>query len=83
MFQVGILPYNTSKKEVEPGVTKHVYVMEPDVPGGSIQHTSLLGLAHVQWDKEVGATIVIPAQQINNILDTHVVINQKLPSIVE
>jgi len=44
-----------------PGVTKHVYVMEPDVPGGSV-HPSILGMAHVRGDKEVGATIVIPAR---------------------
>ena len=35
-----------------PGVTKHVYVMEPDVPGGSV-HPSILGMAHVRGDKEV------------------------------
>ena len=40
--------------EAGPGVTKHVYVMEPDVPGGSSVHPSLLGLAHVRGDKEVG-----------------------------
>ena len=28
------------------------YVMEPDVPGGSVHH-SLLGMAHVRGDKEV------------------------------
>jgi len=63
--KVGILPL-PSKKETDCGVTKHVYVMEPDVPGGSglshstLSHTSLLGMAHVRGDKEVGATIVIP-----------------------
>jgi len=41
--------------------TKTVYVMEPDVPGGSGGHSAMLGLAHVRGDKEVGATIVIPA----------------------
>ena len=41
--------------EAGPGVTKHVYVMEPDVPGGSSVHPSLLGLAHVRGDKEVAS----------------------------
>ena len=63
--KVGILPL-PAKKETDSGVTKHVYVMEPDVPGGSglshssLSHTSMLGVAHVRGDKEVGATIVIP-----------------------
>jgi len=63
--KVGILPLQ-AKKETDSGVTKHVYVMEPDVPGGSglshssLSHASLLGVAHVRGDKEVGATIVIP-----------------------
>lgn len=63
--KVGILPL-PAKKETDSGVTKHVYVMEPDVPGGSglshssLSHPSMLGVAHVRGDKEVGATIVIP-----------------------
>ena len=47
LFQVDV-----KSLDAGPGVTKHVYVMEPDVPGGSV-HPSILGMAHVRGDKEV------------------------------
>ena len=46
------LQVDVKSLDAGPGVTKHVYVMEPDVPGGSV-HPSILGMAHVRGDKEV------------------------------
>jgi len=50
--------------------TKTVYVMEPDVPGGSSSGSGnilcspyTLGIPQFRSDKEVGATIVIPANK--------------------
>jgi len=54
--KVGMVPL---KKNTETGITKHVYVMEPDVPGGSnVSHVS--GIRGV-GSHEMAATIVIPA----------------------
>ena len=47
-----VLQVDVKSLDAGPGVTKHVYVMEPDVPGGSV-HPSILGMAHVRGDKEV------------------------------
>ena len=54
------LQVDVKSLDAGPGVTKHVYVMEPDVPGGSV-HPSILGMAHVRGDKEVinGVTKVL------------------------
>ena len=56
---VGILPL-PSKTETDRGVTKLMYVMEPDVSGGSglsyslLSYTSMLGVAHVTGQVQGG-----------------------------
>ena len=56
--KVAMLP---AKKETEGGETKHVYVMEPDVPGGSV------GAHRMAHHETVAATIVIPAHGSGDI----------------
>ena len=58
--------------ETDRGVTKHMYVMEPDVPGGSglfyskLSHTSMLGVAHVMGKCKVGSDDAIDASVVDN-----------------